>query len=299
MTVVALIGIAAKVSLALMVLAVGLAAHPRDATYLFRHWGLFIRSLLAMHVIMPLITLWAAVMFELDPVVKVALVALSVSPMPPFLPSKALRSGGNAAYITSLLTVVSVLSVVVIPASFGFLGALFDRSLSVPLGDIERILSIGILAPLGLGMIVRRVVPHAAERGAPLVSRVATIILLVVLLPILVSMWPDMRTLIGNGTLVAIIFLTLVGLLVGHVFGGPRHDHREVLALATCARHPAIAIAIVTLNFPTAPMVAPAVLLAIIVAAVTTLPYEHWMRRTLVPAPRRHRYTGAERRGRV
>ncbi len=299
MAIVALIGIAANVSLALMVLAVGLTARPRDATYLFRHWGLLIRSLLAMHVIMPLITVWAAVMFELDPVVKVALVALSVSPMPPFLPSRALRSGGNSAYVISLLTIVSVLSVVVIPASFGLLGALFDASLRVPLGAIERIIALGIIGPLVLGMIVNRIVPQAAERGAHLVSSVATIILLAALLPILVTMWTDMRTLIGNGTLVAIIFLTLVGLLVGHVFGGPQRDHREVLALATSARHPAIAISIVALNFPNAPTVAPAVLLVMIVAAITTLPYGHWMRRAIVPTTRRHRYSGTERRGRV
>jgi BASS family bile acid:Na+ symporter len=238
-------------------------------------------------------------MFELGPIVKVVLIALSVSPMPPFLPAKALKSGGNSSYVIGLLTLVSAISFLVIPVSFGLLGALFDTSLNVPLGDVERILATGILGPLILGMVVNRYAPQAAERGAHLVSSVATILLVVVLVPILFKHWPEMRTLIGDGTLVAIIFLTLVGLLVGHVFGGPRREDREVLALATCARHPAIAMAIVALNFPNATMVGPAVLLVLIVAAITTLPYEHWMRRTILPTPRRHRYSGVERRGRA
>lgn len=299
MTMTALIGLTAKMSLALMVLAVGLTARPRDATYLFRHWGLLIRSLLAMNVIMPLITLWAAVMFEVGPIVKVVLVALSISPMPPFLPRKALKSGGNSSYVIGLLTLVSAVSFLVIPLSFGFLGALFDTDLRVPLGDVERILAMGIIGPLVLGMIVNRAAPQAAERGAHLVSSVATLLLVVALVPILIKSWPAMLTLLGDGTLVAIIFLTLVGLFIGHVFGGPRREDREVLALATCARHPAIAMSIVALNFPSAAMVGPAVLLVVLVAAITTLPYEHWMRRTIVPTPRRPRYSGAARRGRA
>jgi BASS family bile acid:Na+ symporter len=41
-----------------------------------------------------------------------------------------------------------------------------------------------------------------------------------------------------------------VGLIVGHLMGGPDPEHSIVLALSTACRHPAIALSIAAANFP-------------------------------------------------
>src|SRR5690242_14857716 len=115
MTTAAVIVLAIKVSLALTVLATGMRAGPGDHLWLFRRPSLLARTVLSMSVMMPLVAVLMVSILRLNPAVEVALVALSMSPMPPLLPRKALHSGGAASYTVGLLVAVSVLSVALVP----------------------------------------------------------------------------------------------------------------------------------------------------------------------------------------
>jgi bile acid:Na+ symporter, BASS family len=81
-----LIKIGILASIFLTVLGMGLAATWNDATYLVRKPALLARSLLSMFVVMPVVCVCAALLFHLPPPVRVALVALAISPVPPLLP---------------------------------------------------------------------------------------------------------------------------------------------------------------------------------------------------------------------
>jgi hypothetical protein len=74
----ALIAFAVKASVFLNVLALGMRA------------GAAGPSVFAMNVLMPLFAV--ALAFDLEPVVKIALMALAVSPVPPMLPHRASRN---------------------------------------------------------------------------------------------------------------------------------------------------------------------------------------------------------------
>ena len=87
-----------------------------------------------------------------------------------------------------------------------------------------------------------------------------------------------MWRLVGNFSIVAMAAFALVGLAVGHWLGGPDPDERSVLAMATSARHPAVALAI-THNVSDRPGVLAAVLMTLLVASFVTLPYVRWSRR--------------------
>ena len=87
------------------------------------------------------------------------------------------------------------------------------------------------------------------------------------------------RSLIGDGTLLAIATFTLLGLLMGHLLGGPDAEDRTVLALAAASRHPAVALAIASASFPEQKLVLPAVLLALLTGIVATVPYSAWRKR--------------------
>jgi bile acid:Na+ symporter, BASS family len=268
-----------KASLVLTVLGVGLHSTPRDAAYLFRHPGLLAKTLVAMNVVMPLFALWLAVVFTLEPAVKLALVALSLSPVPPFLPPKVAKSGGEAAYNVGLLAAVSLFAIAIIPVSVHLLGLLFDLPFQVRWQIVARLVGATILVPLALGIGLRQFVPSIAERIAKPTTVVASVLLVASFLPILVRAWPEIVSLIGNGTLAAIVAITLAGLAVGHLLGGPQREDRVVLALATASRHPAVALAIATAVLPNIALVGAAVLLALLVCAVVSLPYTMWSRR--------------------
>jgi BASS family bile acid:Na+ symporter len=272
---------AVKASLVLTVLAVGLRSKPGDATYLARHPGLLARSLLAMNVLMPLLALWLAIVFALHPAVKLALIALALSPVPPFLPHKMVRSGGHGSYVVGLFVAASLAAVVVVPVSVSLLGSLFGVPFKMPPIEIAKLVGASVLLPIGIGMSLRRLAPTGAARAAGPVTRLATIVLVVALIPLLAGSWPAMRSLLGNGTLVAIVMMTLAGLGVGHLLGGPNRDDRVVLALATASRHPAVAISILTVNFPNEKIVPAAVVLALIVSTIVSVPYTAWTKRAI------------------
>jgi bile acid:Na+ symporter, BASS family len=271
--------LAVKSSLALTVFGIGIESTPSDTMYLLRRRALFARSIISMNVIMPLLALWLATTFGLLQPVKIALVALAISPVPPLLPFKAAKAGGNGSYTIGLLVAASVLSIVFVPATAWMFGVFFATPFHVPSVGIAKIVGTSVLIPLMLGIFSRRIAPHAAARASRPMTIIAAIALIASMIPILITAWPAFRSLIGNGTLVAIVAMTVVGLIVGHALGGPVRDHRTVLGLATASRHPAVAIAITSAILPGEKLVGAAVLLNLLVGAIASAPYIMWSKR--------------------
>jgi BASS family bile acid:Na+ symporter len=107
----------------------------------------------------------------------------------------------------------------------------------------------------------------------------ATALLILGALPAIIATLPAIVSLLGNGTLAAMVLLAAVGLAAGHLLGGPDRDDRTVLALATSSRHPGVAIAIAATCFPDDEKgVVAAVLLYLIVNALLSTPYQIWAR---------------------
>jgi BASS family bile acid:Na+ symporter len=268
-----------QASIFLQVLGLGLHATPEDATYLFRHPRLIMRAWLAMGVVVPFFAAVLAAAFDLYPPVEIALLLLAVSPVPPILPGKQLKSGGHTNYVYGLLVAAALFAIVLVPLMIEILGWIFQREAHISPAVIAKIVLISVLVPLLVGLMVRRFAPALAERMAPLVTRLGTVLLIVGLLPILVSAGPGIMSLIGNGTILAIAAVVGAGLVAGHVLGGPDPDNRTALAIASSMRHPGVALAIANANFPGEKLVFAAVLLFVLVNAVVTIPYVNWSKR--------------------
>jgi BASS family bile acid:Na+ symporter len=276
--------LAVKASIVLTVLGLGLNATWQDALSLFRQPGLLLRSVLSMNVIMPLVAAGLVVMFDLPPTVKVALVALAISPVPPILPKKELKAGGHASYAVGLLVAVGLLAIITVPIGVSWFSRAFDRSGEIAPLAVAKIVLTSILAPLVVGIAMRQQVPALAERIARPVAVVGMILLIASGLPLAYAAWPAIHALIGNGTVLIIAAMAVIGLAVGHVLGGPQADDRTVLALSTASRHPAIALAAaVAAGAETKPQLA-AILLYVIVAVLVSIPYVAWRRRQGIDA---------------
>lgn len=279
-------------SVFLLVFSLGLQATWQDVTSLFRRPAMLARSLLSMNVIMPVFAAVVAGAFNLNPPVKIALVLLAVSPVPPVLPKKQLKMGGSFSYVHGLLTAMSLLSIVVVPIAIEVLGKIFSHDVHIGPAAVAKVVVKTILLPLGLGLLAHSWAPGFAQKVSPPLGRFGNLLLIVTALPLLLFAGRSIIGLIGNGTLLAMIAFAVVGVAVGHWLGGPDPSERSTLGLATACRHPGLAITIAAATFPEQrKLVAAAILLYLVVSTIVLLPYNAWSKRRLArpaeqPGPR-------------
>lgn len=277
-TVKEILPIVLRVSLLLLVFALGLNATMADVTYLFKRPLRLFRAIVAIEIVVPLVAALLVAALPLAPLVKLGIVLMAVSPLPPVLPGKQLKLGGKSAYVYGLYVAVSLLAIVLVPLLLAILSAVFPADAWVAPAAVAQTLFVSVLLPLGVGMAVHRLSPQLAERAAPVVSKLASLLLLLAFLPVLIAMWPAMRALLGNGTALVSAAVVGAGLLAGHLLGGPDPEDRTTLAVASATRHPGIALLIATTAFPTENVV-PAILLFVVVGVVAAIPYQVWSKK--------------------
>ena len=274
-----LIKVGILLSVFLTVLGMGLAATWADVTYLLRKPGLLARSFLSMFVVMPIICVCVALYFNLPPAIKVALVALAISPVPPFVPKKELMSHGHEGYAFSLLSLAGMFSIVFVPVVTSLFARWFNHPAAISPAKVAQVVGMTILIPLLVGIALRAWKPAPALKAARLAGLIGLVLLVVCTVPLLIRLWPLIASFIGNGTVLILAGIALVGTAVGHFLGGPDAGDRKVLAIATSARHPGVAITIATSAYPDGKLALGAVLLYVLVVSLATLPYVLWSKR--------------------
>ena len=274
-----IVGLALKASIMLTVFGFGLQASREDLTYLLQRPRVLLRSLVAMFVLMPLFTLLVTSVFSFNPAVVIALIALSISPVPPLLPRKVTKSTGLASYGLGLMVIAASLSIAFIPLATFLLGKYFHRPFAMGPGAVAKLIVPTVLLPIAAGILFRKLLPDIASRIAHPLARIAGVVLLLGVLCILVFAAPTAWSLVGNGTIVAFIVFIIVGLAAGHLLGGHDPDEQVTLALCTACRHPALAVAIAGANVPGEHHVFGAVLLYAVLNALLTIPYIAWQRK--------------------
>ena len=237
------------VSIVLAVLGLGLTTSWNDVTYLLRKPGLLARSLLSMYVIMPFICACAALIFHLPPTVKVALMALAISPHAAIPAEKGDHGGRRASSArtpSGCCSLCAVLSIVYVPLVTSLFRGWFESAGGIPAASVAKIVFVTILIPLLVGMTLRATAPALAEKAAKPVGVAAMGFLVVCSVFLLLKEWQVIRSFIGDGTLLILALIALVATAVGHFLGGPHPWERAVLGLSTSARHPGVAITIAT-----------------------------------------------------
>ena len=270
---------AVQASVFLIVFSLGLASTKEDGLYLLSRPGQLVRSLLSMNVIMPLVAVGLAAVFDFPRAVNIALVALAVSPVPPILPKRELSAGGRGSYAVGLLVVEALLAIVLIPLTLRLIAWGFGKEAHVPEAAVVRLVAITVLLPIAAGIVVRKLAPAFAARAARPIYLGAMGLLGVVVVVLLIGAWRPAVALIGNGHVLVLAVFVAIGLVVGHMLGGPVHEDRVVLALSTASRHPGVALVIATANFPHEKRVLGVILLYLVISLVVSGVYLVWRRR--------------------
>jgi bile acid:Na+ symporter, BASS family len=276
MSLTTLIPLLIMISIMLSVIAIGLKATLKDTTHLLSRPALLVRALFSMNVIMPAVAVIIALTFNLNPAVKIALVALSVSPIPPILPNKMLKAGGSYAYTIGLLVAASLLSVILIPLTMSVFESISGIPMQMVPMDVFKVVLTSILIPLLIGIGIHAISESFAEKIVRPVALVGLILLVLSVIPVLFTSIRAILSFVGDGTLLALTTFAIIGLIVGHLLGGPDPESRPVLALASSARHPAVALAIAHANFPNQKPAAALVLIYLVLSAILAVPYLTW-----------------------
>ena len=273
-----LIVLALQIAIIGTVFTYGLRATVDNVLDVWRRPSLLVRSLLAVFVVMPILVVSFIKAFDLRPDVEVVLVALALSPVPPILPNKIDKAGGSSSFGLGLMLVLAVGAIVAIPLSIAVLDRVSDHPIAVRPGAIARIVAMSVLVPLLAGMVVHRLAPRLSERLATPLSRVALVLLLIGVALLIYGARQAIWAATGGGAIAAIVAFVAVGLLIGHLLGGPEPENSTVLALSTACRHPAIALSIASANFPNEKF-AGIVILYLLVSGVAGIPYVKWQGR--------------------
>jgi BASS family bile acid:Na+ symporter len=266
-----------QVSIVCTVFGYGLKTTTADLLDIARRPALLVRSVTCVLVIVPALAYVLTRVFEIRHEVEVALVALAISPVPPLLPMKEMKAGGRISYGLGLLALLALLSVVTVPLAIEILGRLFNRPLAMDPFTVARLAFITVLGPLIAGVVVRARAPLVAERIAPGLSLGAKLLLVTAAIALLGGVWRSVWEATGQGAVVAMTVFIVGSLAVGHLLGGPERETSLVLGMSCACRHPAIAFAIASANFPDQRF-GGAIILYLLLGLVIGAPYVRWNR---------------------
>lgn len=266
----------------LLVVAIGIGLPPGWPLLLQRRPNLAFRAMAAMFVGMPAFVLLLVWILPLQRPVSAALLGLAISPVLPPWGRKAALVGGSSNDIIGLQLLSSATAVLVIPWMIGLVEHLFNVQTTLDSLAVELVLLVTVVAPLAVGVGLSHWAPHAAPRLAALANRVGGVLLLLGGVVLTVLRGTAILGVIGQGTLVAIAAVVIIGLLLGHLLGGPDPRTRGVLASAMVYRHPAIALILATGSGkePNDSVIG-TVLLYMLVSLLLSIPYERWRQRVI------------------
>jgi BASS family bile acid:Na+ symporter len=278
----ALIPLLISISLAGLVLAVGLNATLTDILYVLRRPSELLRAILAVLVLPPIIAALVVALLPISPIVKAAIMVMAISPVPPLVPGKELAIGARKEYAYGLYVAMAALSIVSVPIVVAIASSLFGRDDHISAAAIAQSVFVTVLVPLALGLVIRRLAPALAKNVWRIVYKLSMVLVVLAFMPILIAMAGALAKLVGDGTLLAMGAVTLACLAVGHFLGGPDLRDRATLATAASVRHPGIAMSIAGSVFHE-PQVSAAILLFLLWGIVVSTPYKFWIKRHSAP----------------
>ncbi len=261
-----------------LMLSLGLNLTIKQVTLLWRKPKILLTFLLAVDVLVPIVTLLIVLLLvDLPPAVKIGLILLAVCPGAPLTTRKIVQAKGYFPYAVSFQVTVSLLAVITVPLLLAILSFLFPPNVDILPRQVAEQVTFAQLLPISIGIAIRETWPQLAdEMGKPL-TKIANVMFIVLVIFVLVK---SLDIVLGLSFLsvVAIIFMTVVSLAIGHLLGGPREDTRTALAVFCATRNPGLALLIASLNFPELGVL-PILIAYVLVGALAAIPYLTWRKR--------------------
>jgi BASS family bile acid:Na+ symporter len=240
--------VVAATTLLIIMFHMGLGAIPGQWRWVWRHRALMAKALLSVLVLLPLLALAVSIPLELPWQEEIGIILMAIAPGAPLALRRSLRAGGHAAFAPVLQIALALAAVVSMPVWLWFLNFWYHGHASVSPWDVARQVFAAQILPLAAGMLAQRLLPKAAVDWLRIwLQKLGILMLAAFLLLAMLDVWRDV---IGatRGLVFAIVVITALALAMGHALGRPRATVRTVVAIATAARNPGLALLVGILN---------------------------------------------------
>jgi BASS family bile acid:Na+ symporter len=224
---------------------IGLGLSLRQVVAPLRNTRLVLFTLVANFVIAPALAVGIGRLLRLDEPFALGLALLGLAAGAPFMPKIVAVAKGDLALAVGLMVLLMVGTTVFLPVA---LPQLVEGAQVNP-WNIARFLTFLLLLPLVAGLVVKARLESVAARLRPVLERVSTVSLLMMLALILAINFKGVLRIFGTGAILAAILFAALSALAGWFLGGKNAAQRAVLGLGTGLRNIPAALIVSTQNF--------------------------------------------------
>lgn len=260
--------------------SVGLAHSFEEVVYPLRNLRAVVRVLVVNFVLVPILGFTVARMLALPQPLEAGLILISMAAGAPFVVKLTAHAEHNVALSATLLVLLLPATVIYMPLAVPL--ALPDTRVNA--GAIAMPLFLTMLLPLAIGMMIHERFSDWAERVHPIMSKVSSVALIVLVAATLLANLGNVLGMFRTGAILAAILLIGGAFLIGYALGGHNPESRGCVALASAQRNIAAATVVATQGFDDS-----RVLVMVIVSSLIDLAI-------LFPAARLLRQRAAKRR---
>jgi BASS family bile acid:Na+ symporter len=232
-------------------LSVGLAYSLRDILRPLREVRAVFRALVANFVLVPLLALAIERVVPMAPPLALGLFLLAGSAGAPFLIKLTRAARHDVALSAALLLLLVPCTVVFLPLYVPMATA--HPALTGLTYIPGSVLALGLplvstmILPLVVGLILRTAAPRWAARLVPIMGKLASVALVVVIAGNVVANFQAVVRLFQTGVIVASLLLVVGAFVIGHLLSRP--DRGMILGLGTAQRNIAAAMVVASRDF--------------------------------------------------
>jgi BASS family bile acid:Na+ symporter len=231
-------------------------------------------AVLANFVVAPLLAVGITRWFHLEEPIAHGLLLLGLAAGAPFMPKMVVAAKGDAALAVALMALTMIATTGFLPVILPFL----IRGTEVDAFGIARFLVLMLLLPFFAGIFIKGRRASLADRWRPILERVSSVAMLLMVALVLVIHWRSFSAIMGSSAMAAGLLFSSLTAITGWLLGGGNRDHRVVLALGTSIRNIPAALLVGAQNFPE-PGVVVMILATTLAGTFLLTPVARWMGR--------------------
>jgi bile acid:Na+ symporter, BASS family len=235
-----LLGITIAIFMAGSLLEMGLKLDLKQAGHALRDVRFMVTALLWSFVIGPALAILLARSLPLAEPYALGLILLGLAPCAPFVPLLSEKAGADLNYVAAYLLLASLGTMILLPIMIPIVAT----ELTADTWMIARPLLLFIALPLAIGICVRLAAAALADKSHPVVKKLTTLDIILMLGIVLVLYWRDFLSAVGSYAIAAqILYYCLLAAAAYGLGLGLPHEKKSALVLGLCTRNVGAAIA--------------------------------------------------------
>jgi BASS family bile acid:Na+ symporter len=217
------------------------------APFTERPW-LMLRSLAVVLFAVPLAVLGLILLLKPTPAVAIGLAILVACTAAPMQLIRVTSKGGSLPYMVSLHLSLALLALLTVPVTLYLFSLALGFQIEAGVLAVTKVVGMTVLAPVGIGILIRSFAPRFAEAIGPAVSKTGKIVLLISALFVVAKVYRDLfRMDLWSYFTIAVVVSVSLG--IGHLLGPRDYEERTTLAMESASHGLGLALTIALLHF--------------------------------------------------